>query len=230
MNRCKIDDYRNEVEKHPDVKDRFKNELTKTDSHLSHLATIQLLNIQEFLMEKDKFYTLRWLSGWNRYLKDKSGYHTSNYQYNYQVGSIVLAELFGNFNPEFSYPHPVLIVKSSHLHFKYRLLVVPMTSSKDTENDANPLHIPLLKSDGMLKDSLLKLEDMRVISTSRVIKNLNIKINGAKRKEINAQIVKAFFGNVNNDLDSLKSENKRLLKRVQDLESQLLDQNGRAND
>ncbi|HAT54011.1 MAG TPA: hypothetical protein DCW31_01975 [Lactobacillus sp.] len=203
-------------------KDQYRNNKTTSDSDFSFLVSKSLLDIDKFLLDKDMFYAIRWLEGWERYVKDKNGGRFQYTNYDFKSGDIVLVELFGNFNPEFSYPHPAVVIrKLSGSEGHGRLLIVPMTSDMNATDHETKYHMALAPQDGVSRNSLLKFEDMRIISDKRIISKMKTRVNATVREEIFKKGAHLYFATITDQVDHLNKVNAGLQKSIEVLKTNL---------
>lgn len=120
--------------------------------------------------------SIRWLLGFERYVKDKDIQLKRKYR-NYSKGSIVYVDFFGNYGSEMTYDHPAIVLKEQG----GLLLVAPLTSNIRKFKDNNKHHIKLTKNvidlGNQVKDSTILLEQIRCISKNRVLKKFGGRVS-----------------------------------------------------
>lgn len=109
----------------------------------------------------------------------------------YWQGEIVVVNLGENMNCEKSGVRPALVISNNFLNkFSENIIVAPITTlSNKAEKEILGSQLPLMKSDykKIARDSLVQLEDIRSISSERVMGRL-FKLNEDDKKKINNKL------------------------------------------
>ena len=144
---------------------------------MSELYYRQLLLSNNFTNWRAKD-SLRWIEGYanyiNTYTKTKNGSYKNSY---FNPWEIVQVDFFGSFRGEMEFDHPALVYRV--FPDKGLLVVIPMTSDKDTYTEASKSQSPnnlvaLTKNQpsigNLSKNSSLLLGQLKIISKNRVVK------------------------------------------------------------
>lgn len=144
---------------------------------MSELYYRQLLLSNNFTNWRAKD-SLRWIEGYanyiNIYTKTKNGSYKSTF---FNPWEIVQVDFFGSFRGEMDFDHPALVYKV--FPDEGLLVVIPMTSVKDTYTEASKSQPPynlvaLAKNQqsigNLSKNSSLLLGQLKIISKNRVVK------------------------------------------------------------
>ena len=94
------------------------------------------------------------------------------------VKKSLLFYFFGHYGEEMAYDHPAIVLKN----FRNGLIVAPITSNQNLYKNPKEFHILLPANDAkrgkMLKNSTIKLEQLRYISKKRIL------ISGRNKRRI----------------------------------------------
>lgn len=102
-------------------------------------------------------------------------------------GDIYLVDLVDGQGSEQSGIRPALIIQNNvgNAHSP-TTIIAPITSKEKTHQ---PTHVDLSKKDGVIKDSTVLLEQIRVVDKSRLLKKLGEVKNQEKINDINRKII-----------------------------------------
>lgn len=203
---------------------------------MSELYYRQLLLSNNFTNWRAKD-SLRWIEGYanyiNIYTKTKNGSYKNDY---FNPWEIVQVDFFGSFRGEMEFDHPALVYQV--FPDEGLLVVIPMTSDKDTYIEASKSRSPnnlvaLTKNQpsigNLSKDSSLLLGQLKIISKNRVVKKTfdiwdrkenkyvtgkrKIKHDGTK-KLIDKKLAKIYSGNY---IDLLEKEFEEQKLKIENL-------------
>ncbi len=154
----------------------------------------------------------------------RKDYTTCNNQL--KIGDIYFADLGVNYKPEFSYPHPVLILE----FIGQMILIVPVTTSKITVekafhpegNQAGERFYRFVNSEnGFSEDSALILSEVRTISKGRLLDYKGRIRNLDMIREIKNKIIEFYLPMNHKELIKLQNDLKLLSIENEDLKMQL---------
>lgn len=178
---------------------------------------------------------IRWLIGWNRYVKDKKGKIFRFRTFQYDRGDILHVELFGHMGHELTYPHPAMVLYNG---FNW-VLVAPISSS--AYQDGDPFHVDLTTKDAdihhdcaILMNKVQALDKQRIIKKFGKVRNRKIldAVDGIMIENYTPVLFKKFQSVIaeaeraemlEQELDALRQENEELKRQViryQELEAE----------
>lgn len=179
-----------------------------------------LLDLFNEIMEKDQSYGIRWLMGFERYIKVHSKSISKIFRKNLSRGHIVQVELFGHFNRELTFLHPAVVLYDNN---KGQLLVAPISTSK--YRDTDPLHIDVDSFDGLDHESGICLEAIRGIDKHRVLyqhekDGKKAKVRSEILDKIDLAIMENFLPNTFKNFEYMKVKLIEEQKRTLELEDE----------
>ncbi|MBC1500874.1 type II toxin-antitoxin system PemK/MazF family toxin [Listeria weihenstephanensis] len=165
--------------------------------------------------------SIRWLLGFERYVKDKETAVKRKYR-NYSKGSIVYVDFFGNYGSEMTYDHPAIVLKEQG----GLLIVAPLTSNSRKFRDNNKYHIKLSRNTTNLgnqsKDSTILLEQIRCISKNRVLRKFGGRVSNNEILERIDTVVMEYIGGFTYNKWKANLEEQEAIIREKETEIRIL--------
>jgi mRNA-degrading endonuclease toxin of MazEF toxin-antitoxin module len=197
----RINDYVEKIK--PENISSLKGKKAYEDPQLIIDLESSLRSLFSQLIHMEQEDAIKWMIGWIRYTKDKKGdiFKYTSHQYN--RGKIVFVDLFGHMGTELTYAHPAVILYNGYNY----ALVAPISSA--VYGDTDPLHIDLETSDGVTEKCGVRLDDLRIISKQRILKEMGKITNNAKLDEIDLKIVEYFTPKI---YQSIQEKDKKIME------------------
>lgn len=183
----------------------------------NHKAMLQFFycqnNIFKYVSTQFKVHEIAiWIKSIVFYIKNKNLRNTTNYTNK----SILFVDLGHNIGNELSYEHICIVLKSTY----DKLFVIPCSFSRiknicDKETgELYPEYILGKVEDGFLKETVILLNEVRWISKSRVINNINKKVADKLFDEIYNRSFAYIFKSKFNENIKLKKEIESLKNKI----------------
>jgi len=207
-----------------------QSNIPKTFNDADLIIDIQNTQNQLFkaLLHKNQQYSIRWLFGFDRYIRSLNKSIARPFRSNLKRGHIVEVELFGHFNRELTFLHPAVVLYDNH---QGQILVAPISTG--LHGNANKLHIDVGQTEGLKHDCAIALDELLMIHKDRVhyqhkIKNKSVKLPDYVLDTIDELILEYFLPQkhvevkkLDKDLADEKIKVSQLEKKIELLEKQL---------
>lgn len=179
---------------------------------------------------------IKWCYGYSNYINHQGLPNLTGVQrQRFQRGQIVFVDFFGGFGEELTFDHNAIVLQAGIKG----LVVAPITSAIRYYHDVtNPLLVQLeqkiSKQGNLLYNSTIRIDQLRYISRSRILKRHGLVSDGAKLDEISlkiAQYLTPFLLNqMENEMEIIQQKAKEDVEELNERIKVLQEENSRLKE
>lgn len=172
---------------------------------------------------------IKWCYGYSNYINNQGRMAlTRNQRQSFQRGQIVFVDFFGGFSEELTYDHNAVVLKAT----LNGLIVAPITSATRYYNNTNDgvlVKLPKrIRSKGnLLYNSTIRLDQLRYISRTRILKRHGLINDGTVLDEIGHKLTKylspVYMQNLLSVINNLRADCLEKQEREAELSRMVVD-------
>lgn len=172
---------------------------------------------------------IKWCYGYSNYINNQGRMAlTRNQRQSFQRGQIVFVDFFGGFSEELTYDHNAVVLKAT----LNGLIVAPITSATRYYNNTNDgvlVKLPKrIRSKGnLLYNSTIRLDQLRYISRTRILKRHGLINDGTVLDEIGQKLTKylspVYMQNLLSVINNLRADCLEKQEREAELSRMVVD-------